>query len=491
MEQVQEAPDLHKYSQIFIGGTWKQGRSQKTISSTDPFTSEVLATIRAASKDDVNEAYLAAKKAQPGWIQLTPQTRRNVFLKVLEILHRRKHEIIELLMKETGSTKAKAMIEWNLVFEGTLEASTYPFRIKGEIIPTSIPGKEGKVLRKPVGVVGVISPWNFSLQLTNRSVAPALASGNAVVLKPASLTPITGGLIFAEIYEEAGLPSGVLNVIVGSGSEIGDAFIEHPVPQVITFTGSTEIGRHVGELCGKNLKKACLELGGNSPLVVLEDADVDLAVRAAVFGKFLNAGQICMAVNRIIVDATIHDEFVQKFTERVKSLKWGDPMDDTVAFGPIIDKKQFGIIQELVKDTIRAGAKEIFNGPSDGLVMHPVILTEVTNDMPAAQQEIFGPVAIIIKATGLEDALKIANDTEYGLTAAVFSKDLNKAEKFARRIEAGMTHVNDITINDEANSPFGGEKNSGLGRFGGEWALQEFTTEHWITIQSEPREYPF
>jgi aldehyde dehydrogenase (NAD+) len=246
----------------------------------------------------------------------------------------RKAEIVELLIRETGGTRAKGEVEWSLVYEGTLEASTYPFRMEGEILPTSIPGKEGRVYRQPVGVVGVISPWDFSLQLTNRSVAPALATGNAVVLKPASTTPITGELLFAKIYEEAGLPPGFLSVVVGGGSEIGDAFVEHPVPHVITFTGSTEVGRHIGMLCGKHLKRAALELSGNSPFIVLADADLDAAVNAAVFGKFLNAGQICMAINRIIVDMKIHDEFLARFTDRVKALKWGDPTQERYRYGP-------------------------------------------------------------------------------------------------------------------------------------------------------------
>jgi 4-hydroxybenzaldehyde dehydrogenase (NADP+) len=483
--------DIKKYSKLYIDGSWRKGGSAKNVVSKDPYTGETLAEIPGATKEDIDEAYKAAKKAQEKWISLTPQDRRDVLLAAARILKERKEEVVDYLIRETGGTRAKSEIEWGLAYEGTLEAATYPFMVTGEIIPTSIPGKEGLVVRRPVGVVGVISPWDFSLQLTNRSVAPALAAGNAVVLKPASTTPITGGLLFAEIYEKAGLPPGVLNVVVAHSSEIGDAFVEHPIPRVITFTGSTAVGRHIGMLCGKNLKRASLELGGNCPFVVLADADVDLAVHAAVVGKFLNAGQICMAINRIIVDAKIYDQFLEKFVAKVKSLKWGDPMEKGVAFGPIIDQKQFDNIKKLVDETIKAGAREVFNGPSDGLVMHPVILADVTNDMPAARKEIFGPVAILIKANGSEDALKIANDSDYGLSSAVFTGDLTKGEEFARRIEAGMTHVNDITVNDEANSPFGGEKGSGIGRFGGEWALREFTTDHWITLQQEARNYPF
>lgn len=482
--------DTSGYNKIYINGEWLKGSSKKSITSEDPYTRQTLCEIPGTSVEDVNKAYESAKRAQKEWIALPPQERRNVFFKVTEILKKRKEEIIELLIRETGSTRAKAMVEWNLVHEGTLEASTYPLRIKGELIPTSIPGKNGYILRRPVGVVGVISPWDFSLQLTNRSVAPALACGNAVVLKPASSTPITGGFLFAEIYEEAGLPAGVLNVVVGDSSEIGDAFVENPIPKVITFTGSTKVGRRIGELCGKNLKKASLELGGNSPFVVLEDANLEEAVKAAIFGKFLNAGQICMAINRIIVVDKVYDDFVSRFVAAAKELKWGDPMDDENQMGPIIDQKQFDHIKKLIEDTRRAGAKVLFEGHDDGLVMHPVIMSEVTNDMPAAANEIFGPLAVLIRAKDADHALKIANDTNYGLSSSVFTQDIHRGFKFIESVEAGMGHVNDMTINDEANSPFGGEKDSGVGRFGGEWAMREFTTEHWITVQNSPREYP-
>ncbi|MBC7690975.1 MAG: aldehyde dehydrogenase family protein [Methylotenera sp.] len=479
------------FTEIFVAGVWRKGRSQEKIIDVDPYRGETLLEIHAADASDLNEAYQSAKEAQKAWASAPPQFRRGILLRVVQILEMRKEEIISWLVRETGSTLAKAALEHMLATQGTLEAATYPFRMTGEIIPCSIPGKEGRVYRQPAGVVGVISPWDFSLQLTNRSVAPALAAGNAVVLKPASTTPITGGLLFGKIYEEAGLPPGVLNVIVGSGHEIGDLFVTHPVPRVITFTGSTEVGRHIGRLCGENLKKASLELGGNCPFVVLEDADVEQAVNAGILGKFLNAGQICMAINRFLIHEKVYDQFLALFTERVKALKWGDPGDPAVHFGPIIDQKQFDAIQNFVRETIEAGARVVLQGPSEGLVMHPVILADVTMDMPAARTEIFGPVALFIKGSSEEELLQMANDTEYGLSSAVFTRDLERGARFARKIEAGMSHVNDMTINDEPNSPFGGEKASGIGRFGGQWALNEFTTEHWITIQEEARAYPF
>lgn len=493
MEHIEEQryQNSRRFSHQFINGEFREGRGNSLIKAIDPYSGEELAQIKGASVEDLDEAYRAAKRAQKEWIKCTPTQRRDVFLNVLKILENRKEEIVDLLVRETGSTIQKARLEWSLVYEGTLEASTYPLRLRGEIIPSIIPGKVSYAVKQPVGVVGVISPWDFSLQLTNRSIAPALAAGNGVVLKPASSTPITGGLIFAEIYKEAGLPDGLLNIVIGEADEIGDAFSEHPIPKLITFTGSTQVGRRIGELCGKHLKRASLELGGNSPFVVLDDADIDAAVEACVFGKFLNAGQICMAINRIIVDGKVYDEFLSKFVEKVKSLSYGDPMQESSAYGPMINKKQFDRVQMLVKSAIEEGAQVVYNGESEGLVMHPVILSGVTNKMKIAREEIFGPVALILKVDSEEEALEVANDTEYGLSSAVFTRNLARGYAFAQRVEAGMTHVNDMTINDEASSPFGGEKNSGIGRFGGEWVLREMTTDHWITIQEERREYLF
>lgn len=496
MATLLDAPqaDQRRYEiadQMPIAGRWRRGRSAKRIEDVDPYGGDTLVTFAAATAEDVDDAYRRAAECQREWAAAPPQARRDVLLRAAQILVERKDEIAGWLMRETGGTHGKASTEWQLVYDGTLEAATYPFRMAGKILPCSIPGKESRVYRQPVGVVGVISPWDFSLQLTNRSLAPALATGNAVVLKPASLTPVTGGLLFAKIYEEAGLPPGVLSVVVGASSEIGDAFVTHPVPRLITFTGSTEAGRRIGALAGKHIKRSALELGGNTPLIVLDDADLDVAVDIAVFGKFLNAGQICMAINRIIADKRIHDQFLERFVRRVAALKRGDPSQEDTDLGPIINQKQFDSIRKLVDATVAAGARVVLDGPSQGLVMHPVVLADVTNDMPAARNEIFGPVAVIITVDGEDEAIRIANDTEYGLSSAVCTRSLERGVSVAKRIDAGMTHVNDVPVNDEANSPFGGEKQSGYGRFGGVWAVNEFTTEHWITVQERSRPYPF
>jgi aldehyde dehydrogenase (NAD+) len=483
-------PRYDQPDQLPIAGVWRVGRSGKAIPDYNPYTGETLLSLTGSDARDVDDAYQEAQKLHRAWAAVRPQDRRSLLVRAALILEARKEEILDWLIKESGSTRTKALIEWRYTQLGMLEAANFPFHVEGKILPASIPGKENRVYRNPIGVVGVISPWNFPLHLTNRSVAPALAVGNTVVIKPASDTPVTGGLLLARIFEEAGLPPGVLSVVVGGGKDIGDAFSDHPIPRVISFTGSTDVGRRVAEHAGRNTKRVCLELGGNTPFIVLDDADLDLAVRAAVAGKFLHQGQICLAVNRILVDVRHRDEFQKRFVERVEQLKVGNPADADTAIGPIINRTQLDNILRKVDDTLAQGARALLRGPPSGLVLPPIVLADVTNDMPAAKQEVFGPVAPILTFDGEEEAIRIANDTEYGLSSAVFTRDVERGLQIAKRLEVGMTHINDWPINDEPNTAFGGEKASGLGRFGGEWALDEFTTHHWISVQGKPHTYP-
>ncbi len=473
----------------YIGGAWREGRGEKTLDDLDPWTGETLLRTRSANAEDVDAAYRAAQQAQPGWASRPYPERAAVLLKAAQILDRRKAEIVDWIVRESGGTQIKGELEWQLVRAGTLEAASYPGRIETTILPSGIPGMESRVYRQPVGVVGIISPWNFPFQLANRSIAPALACGNAIVVKPASDTPVTGGTLLAKIYEEAGLPPGVFNVVVGAGGEIGDSIVEHPIPRVISFTGSTPVGSHIGELCGKHVKRTCLELGGNAPFVVLADADLDRAVAAAVVGKFMHQGQICMAINRILIDRALYDAFVERFVAKVRALEVGDRDAPGTAIGPIINRHQLDSILAKVDKIKAAGARVLLDGKADALVLHPIVLADVRNE--DAQEELFGPVALLIPFDGDEEGLRLANDVEYGLSSAVFSRDIERATQFALRVEAGMTHVNDITVNDEPNTAFGGEKKSGIGRFGGKWAIEEFTTDHWISVQHTPRAYPF
>jgi aldehyde dehydrogenase (NAD+) len=478
---------------MFIGGSWQSGSSSTVLPDVDPYTGEALVQFRLADVGDVNVAYSVAEAAQPAWATAPPQERRDVVDRAAHIVELRKAEIVEWLVRESGSTRAKAEVEWRMLHLGMFEASSYPFHVAGRILPASVPYKESRVYRVPAGVVGVISPWNFPIHLSNRSVAPALAVGNAVVLKPASDTPVTGAVLLAKIFEEAGLPDGLLNVVIGSGKEVGDAFIDHPIPRVLSFTGSTAVGRTIAEHAGRQIKRVCLELGGNGPFIVFADADLDRAVHAAVAGKFLHQGQICIAINRILVDARIHEDFLGRFLERVAALRTGDPAHPETAIGPIINRKQLDAIAKKVEGSIAKGARVAYRGEASspsGLVMAPVVLTEVTPDMPTACEEVFGPVASILRFQDEAEAVQLANDTEYGLSSAVFTRDVERGVQVAKRIQAGMTHVNDWPIDDEPNTAFGGEKASGLGRFGGEWALEEFTTDHWISVQDRPRRYP-
>ncbi|MGM0391554.1 MAG: aldehyde dehydrogenase family protein, partial [Bacteroidota bacterium] len=343
-----------------------------------------------------------------------------------------------------------------------------------------------------LGVIGVISPWNFPLNLSMRSVAPAIATGNTVVLKPASSTPVTGGTLVGKIFEEAGLPKGVLNVVAGKGSSIGDDFVTHPIPNHISFTGSTPVGKNIGKLAGEALKKVSLELGGNNVFIVFEDADIDTAVDAAIFGKFMNQGQICMSVNRFVVHDSIAEEFIEKFIRKTKELKYGDPSKEGVLIGPLIDANQVERILKDIKESKQQGAVVKLGGNAEENVLEPTVLDNVTDDMPIGKNEIFGPVAAFIRFTTEEEALKIANSQDFGLTGSVFTKNVEKGVAFARNVETGMIHINDQPVNDEPNAPFGGEKGSGIGRFNGKFILEEFTRLQWVTVQHEPRDYkPF
>ena len=398
----------------YIAGEWQSGQDDSINKDSNPYNGETLVEIKQASKAQLDTAYEAAQDAQKEWAQTLPAERAALLYKVVDILDNRQDEIVDWLIKESGSTRIKAMVEFNVARAITLEAATFPNRVHGEIRPSNTPGKENFVYREPIGVVAVISPWNFPFHLTQRSIAPAIALGNAVVLKPASDTPVTGGLLLAKIFEEAGLPKGLLNVVVGAGNAIGDAIVTHDTPSLVSFTGSTPVGKHIGELAhsGDYIKPLALELGGNNPFVVLKDADIDNAVKAAVFGKFLHQGQICIAINRIIVEDDIYDEFVERFHTHVKTLKIGDPSKEETAIGPIINEKQLKSLQDKIAKAQEQGAKMILSGDIKGQVVPPHIFTEVTADMDLFRNEIFGPLVGIVRAKDETEALKLANDTE-------------------------------------------------------------------------------
>ncbi len=477
------------FSNLYISGEWREGTSDRTVTDINPYTRETIVEIQGGTAEDVNEAYESAQKVQKEWAQALPQARQKILEKAANLMLENQEEIINWLVKESGSTRIKSMVEFQAAYSDIREAAGYPLRMTGLIAPSKTAGKENRVYRGPLGVIGVISPWNFPLHLTMRSVAAAIATGNGVVIKPATETPVTGGLLIAKLFEEAGLTGGLLNVVVGRGSEIGDHMVTHPIPSFISFTGSTDVGRHIGELAGRTLKKTALELGGNNVFIMLEDANIEEAVESAVFGKFLHQGQVCIAANRILVPESRYDEFIEAFVNKVSNLKVGDPDDAKTNVGPVINSGQLEGILEDLELSINQGAHKVLGGDVNGNILEPTVLVNVTNDMPIAKNEIFGPVAPIISYKDVDEAVDIANDSPYGLSGAVHSGSLEYGVNIARRLHTGMVHVNDQSINDESHVPFGGEKESGLGRFNGDWILEEFTTVQWVSVQHEKRDY--
>jgi aldehyde dehydrogenase (NAD+) len=416
-------------------------------------------------------------------------------LAAAEVVRTRWAEITGWLIHETGGPAPRADLEWSLVRSVLLEAASVPHHVTGKIMPSEIPGKESRVYRQPAGVVAVISPWNFPMRVSSRSVAPALAAGNAVVLKPASDTPVSGGLLLARVLEEAGLPPGLLSVVVGGGSDIGEAIARHPVPRVLSFTGSAAVGQAITRAAG--VRRLALELGGRGPLVVLDDADLGRAVDAAVFGSFFHQGQVCMIANRIIVDRKVYGEFTERLVAAVRCLQAGDPAAEDTDVGPVINARQLSAILDRLERARSEGARQVLGGEPGGpagLLLPPHVLL-ASHDVATAREEVLGPVATVIRARDADDALRIANDTSCGLSSAVFTQDTDRGVRFALQVRAGMTHVNDSPVNDDANAAFGGHgigRSGGLGGsggaggfggFGSQWAVDEFTTGHWVSVQ--------
>ncbi|MGW5043667.1 aldehyde dehydrogenase family protein [Streptomyces griseoluteus] len=478
-------------AQQYIDGEWRPGSGSWDVIDFNPYDDEKLASITVASVDEVDQAYRAAERVQKEWARTSPYARRAVFERALALLEEREEEIAELIVAELGGTRVKAGFELHLAKEFLRESVHLALAPEGRILPSPLEGKENRLYRVPVGVVGVISPFNFPFLLSLKSVAPALALGNGVVLKPHQNTPIVGGTLIGKLFEDAGLPGGLLNVVVTDIAEIGDAFLEHPVPRVISFTGSDATGRHVATVCAANFKRAVLELGGNSALVVLDDADLDYAVDAAVFSRFVHQGQVCMAANRVLVDRSVAEEFTEKFVAKVRSLPVGDPRDPATVIGPVISSTQANALAGVVEQALAEGATALLRGSVEGNLVAPSVLTDVPEGSELLRQEVFGPVVFLVPFDGEEEAVRIVNDTPYGLSGAVHTGDIERGVAFARRIDTGMFHVNDGTVHDEPIVPFGGEKHSGIGRLNGETTLEAFTTTKWISVQHGRSGFPF
>jgi len=473
---------------IYSGG-WID--APQTIESIEPATGDVLGVAGVGDADAINRAATAAAAAQPGWAA-TPMTERvSIIRRAADLMAEHRPELERWLIRESGSIMGKANNEVTASIGQLTMAQALIGQPTGLDLPSLTPGRSSTARRAPVGVVGVITPWNFPYVLALRSVGPALALGNAIVLKPDLNTPISGGVVLARIFEEAGLPADLLHVIPG-GAEVGQAMCESPLIRMISFTGSTATGRLVGATAGRTLKRIVLELGGNSPLVVLDDADIEAASSAGAWGSFLHQGQICLAVSRHIVHESIAPAYLEALTARASHLPVGNPATEEVALGPIINEKQVNRVQRIVDETVSAGARLTVGGSHEGLFYKPTVLADVTPEMAAFREEIFGPVAPVITFSSDEEAVALANQTEYGLAAAVQSGSPARARGVAAQLHAGMVHINDQTINEEPPAPFGGfGASSNGGHFGGVANIELWTEWQWVTARDAASPFPF
>jgi acyl-CoA reductase-like NAD-dependent aldehyde dehydrogenase len=483
---------------LLIGGKSVPASSGKLADDVCPWDGEIYARVAAGTPADITRAADAAEAAFPAWSAMGAFERREIFLRAADVMARRGEEAIVALARETGASRLFA--EFNLAFciQVLREAAAAITRPAGELLATSIPGTYSIAQRIPFGVVGAISPWNAPLVLGIRSIAIPLAVGNTVVMKPSEDAPVTCGLLLADVLTEAGLPAGVLNVVTNDLADAGDvvaALIADPRVRMVNFTGSTNVGRIIGVQAAQQLKPAVLELGGKNPLIILADADPDLAVDAAVFGAFMNSGQLCMSTDRII-HQSLAERFIPRYVARVKALPAGDPADPATIVGPLINTRGAQRVSKLVTDAAAKGATLLtgdgaIEGPNRTLI-RPVVLTGVTPDMDIFASEIFGPATVIHPVDSAEAAIDLANDTEYGLTGGVISRDLTAALQVVSRVRSGIIHINDQGIADEPMAPFGGVQNSGYGKFGGTAGIESFTEQRWVTIQHSGRPaYPF
>jgi benzaldehyde dehydrogenase (NAD) len=475
--------------QLYSGG-WRDA-SGGTRPVVEPATGNTLATIGFADGADVARAAAAAATAQRDWANTGFQERAAVLRRAGDLITQHAEEIQWWIIREAGSVQPKAELETHVAAQECYEAAALPSRPFGRILPSEQP-RFSLERRVPAGVVAVIAPFNVPLILSIRSVAPALALGNAVVLKPDPRTAVCGGVVLARVFEEAGLPDGLLHVLPG-GAEAGEALVADPHVRVVSFTGSTAAGRKVGATAARHLKRVHLELGGNSALVVLDDADLDLAVGAGAFGSFLHQGQICMTTGRHLVHERLADAYVEALAAKADALPVGDPAVGQVALGPVIDAGQRDKIHRLVRASVDGGATLAAGGSYDQLFYRPTVLTDVRPDSPAYVEEVFGPVAPVLRFADVEEAARLAADTDYGLSLGILTRDPLKGLELAARIPSGIVHINDQTVSDEAQIPFGGVGASGTGsRFGGAEAnIEAFTETQWVTMRSEIPAYPF
>jgi acyl-CoA reductase-like NAD-dependent aldehyde dehydrogenase len=488
-----QATEIREVQQ-FIGGEWVDAAGGSTFDDLDPFTGDVVARVPAGGREDARRAVEAAAGAFATWSQTPPAERQRIFLRAADLLESRQDEVVSLLARETGCSFGFGMFQMHFVPGLFRQAAAIGYGPIGEVIPSDNPGTLALGLRRPVGVVGAIAPWNAALILSARSIAAPLALGNTVVLKPSEESPFAGGLLWAEIFTGAGLPAGVLNVVThapGEAGPIGDELVENPRVRRINFTGSTATGRKLAEAAGRHLKRVVLELGGYNPLIVLADADLDYAVNASAFGAFLHQGQICMSARRIIVERPIAEAFTERLAQKTAGLKAGDPKEHDTIIGPLINERALETVKGRVEDAVAQGARVLAGGEAVGRCFQATLLADVPRDSELAQLETFGPVAAIEVVDSADEAVERANATTYGLAAGILTSDPDRGFQLAGLLESGIVHVNDQPVGDEPQMPFGGVKDSGWGRFGGRAAVDEFTELRWVTVQSGTHPFPF
>ncbi|PCH98728.1 MAG: salicylaldehyde dehydrogenase [Rhodobacteraceae bacterium] len=475
-----------------IDGNEQAASNGATFERLNPITGKVATTAAAATVKDAKAAADAAARALPAWGAVSPRERRSILLAAADSIDAKVGDFITAMADETGSTEGWTRFNVGLASDILREAAAMTTQITGEIIPSNRPGSMAMAVRQPAGVVLSIAPWNAPVILGTRGLALPLACGNTVVFKTSEACPKTHCLI-VDALEEAGLPAGVVNVISNAPADAGDvveAIIAHPAVRRINFTGSTNVGRIIAQTAGKYLKPCLLELGGKAPLVVLDDADIPKAVAAAAFGAYMNQGQICMSTERLVVDNSIADEFVAAMTAKVKTLVAGNPVQANTPLGSLIDNAAGDRVEAMIADAVSKGATLVAGGRRDGTLMDAALLDNVTSEMDVYHHESFGPLTSIVRVDGEAEALRVANDTDYGLVASVFTKDTMRGMAFARKMESGICHVNGPTVHDEAQMPFGGVKQSGYGRFGGTAGINEFTELRWMTVQDGDIHYP-
>jgi aldehyde dehydrogenase (NAD+) len=474
----------------FINGAAIEVPPDALSDVVNPANQRPFAKVFLGQVEHMQRAIDAAHAARPSWGRTLAAERELILQRAADVLENARPDFVDILIDEAGSTFGKAQFEVSFTVNLLRAISGEARRVEGSVIPADIPGMMSLAIRRPLGVVAGIAPFNFPLVLATKKVALALAAGNTFVLKPSEETSLLG-LKIAELFQRAGLPAGVLNVVPGDGPTVGPVLFSDPRVRLISFTGSTAVGKLIATECAKHGKKVVLELGGKSPLVVLKDADLDYAVSTACFGIFIHQGQICMAGSRIIVEAPLYDPFLERLVRKVKTLKVGDPRDPHTVIGPLIRASQCLLIARKIEESVGQGARLLAGGTYEGNFFRPTVMADVTPSMPVFRDELFGPVAAVSRAEDADHALALANDTSYGLSSAVLTNDLQLAMKFALELEAGMVHINGPTVHDEATVPFGGVKDSGSGREGGHWSMDELTETKWITIQLGRRAYPF